>query len=497
MADSEHIEDFKAKLNDLISSFKQFYGSLKTLKGDNVNKTLIKQGDDHWENLHSRMEKMKVAYDTFSNQTAENVDKYVKEINSIEEEDRKDNSVLKNALLEMKTSKVNNSVIQIYEECIAKREERLNRMKNTNEEFSNNINEITEDFANKLERIEKDHTSEVNEMLKNFNENIEIMIDKNEVLKKASLMNNKDPVFIYNGNKISKIDVELVKKYPGSYFYKEYMDNHITADGNIYIDIDGENDDFIIKYMKDDDDSLIEDVKKMNIEKKNKLINDLNFLELPIKKDIINELGCNEDNEMMEAWRDRSVVMVNGQKNSEFTKLLQSKNLMNSLLSNKFTKYIQYNKETKEMIIDMKMKYYDVIEDYLKNGKVNRELVKNHKCDGNEDELMNEMEMIGIELSDEGKKDIISCFYNPLIMNSSKILDTIEYEKYLQKWAGNYNWRLIYRASEHGYTAKSFHECCDDVNGPTLVIIKSSEGWIFGGYTTKSWSGYGIYDDMI
>ena len=151
MEGSEHIEDFKAKLNDLISSFKQFYGSLKTLKGDNVNKTLIKQGDDHWENLHSRMEKMKVAYDTFSNQTAENVDKYVKEINSIEEEDRKDNSVLKNALLEMKTSKVNNSVIQIYEECIAKREERLNRMKNTNEEFSNNINEITEDFANKLE----------------------------------------------------------------------------------------------------------------------------------------------------------------------------------------------------------------------------------------------------------------------------------------------------------------------------------------------------------
>ena len=145
------------------------------------------------------------------------------------------------------------------------------------------------------------------------------------------------------------------------------------------------------------------------------------------------------------------------------------------------------------MIIDMKMKYYDVIEDYLKNGKVNRELVKNHRYDGNDDELMNEMEMIGIELSDEGKKHIISCFYNPLIMNSSKILDTIEYEKYLQKWTGDYNWRLIYRASEHGYTAKSFHECCDDVNGPTLVIIKSSGGWIFGGYTTQSWSGDCIY----
>ena len=45
---------------------------------------------------------------------------------------------------------------------------------------------------------------------------------------------------------------------------------------------------------------------------------------------------------------------------------------------------------------------------------------------------------------------------------------------------------MIYRASEYGYTAKSFHECCDD-KGPTLIIIKSSGGWILGGLTTQSW----------
>ena len=61
----------------------------------------------------------------------------------------------------------------------------------------------------------------------------------------------------------------------------------------------------------------------------------------------------------------------------------------------------------------------------------------------------------------------------------------------------DYKWKLIYRSSEHGYTGSSFHEYCDDVNGPTLVIIKSSEGWIFGGYTTQSWSGKGIYNDIM
>ncbi len=129
----------------------------------------------------------------------------------------------------------------------------------------------------------------------------------------------------------------------------------------------------------------------------------------------------------------------------------------------------------------------------MKNGKFNKELVKKYKDNGSDDELMNEMEMIGIKLDDYQKEEIISCFYNPLIMTSSNILDNIIYEKFLQKWTGNYNWKLIYRASEHRYTAESFHECCDNVNGPTLIIIKSSLGWIFGGYTTQSWSGKGIY----
>ena len=75
-----------------------------------------------------------------------------------------------------------------------------------------------------------------------------------------------------------------------------------------------------------------------------------------------------------------------------------------------------------------------------------------------------------------------------------------QYDDILREWLGNdYKWKLLYRASEHGYTAGSFHRCCDD-KGPTLVIIKSSGGWIFGGYTTQSWSGgrFGsIYYDMI
>jgi hypothetical protein len=48
-------------------------------------------------------------------------------------------------------------------------------------------------------------------------------------------------------------------------------------------------------------------------------------------------------------------------------------------------------------------------------------------------------------------------------------------------------WNLIYRASQDGFEAANFHSECD--NKPnTLVIIKSENGNIFGGYTEQSWN---------
>ena len=47
-------------------------------------------------------------------------------------------------------------------------------------------------------------------------------------------------------------------------------------------------------------------------------------------------------------------------------------------------------------------------------------------------------------------------------------------------------YKLIYRATEDGDTAKNFHENCDGIFG-TLTIIKTRGGWVFGGYTTTSW----------
>ena len=144
------------------------------------------------------------------------------------------------------------------------------------------------------------------------------------------------------------------------------------------------------------------------------------------------------------------------------------------------------------------MKYLDMIQKSLENrNKFDKEFIKEHFDDGDVNELLHEIEMVGIQLTEEEKKEI-SDYYNPMFVNISNIIDNHEYDKCLRNWLGsNYKWKLLYRASEHRYTASSFQECCDD-KGPTLIVIKNSVGWFplytFGGYTTQSWREDSIYD---
>ena len=52
--------------------------------------------------------------------------------------------------------------------------------------------------------------------------------------------------------------------------------------------------------------------------------------------------------------------------------------------------------------------------------------------------------------------------------------------------------KLLYRASEDGFSSSSFHEKCDGIKN-TLTIIKSTNNNIFGGYTGAAWNQKGSY----
>ena len=77
---------------------------------------------------------------------------------------------------------------------------------------------------------------------------------------------------------------------------------------------------------------------------------------------------------------------------------------------------------------------------------------------------------------------------HPLHKTSAILTEHIECVEQVVEWLGDqFQWRLCYRASVHGWSSKDFHTRCDN-KGPTVTIVKVGE-CIFGGYTDQNWKG--------
>ena len=72
------------------------------------------------------------------------------------------------------------------------------------------------------------------------------------------------------------------------------------------------------------------------------------------------------------------------------------------------------------------------------------------------------------------------------LIESSLLIDN-KHDSVLKKWIGNYQMKLVFRASEHHFSGQEFLDVYNKIKGPTLIIIKSTDGWLFGGYTAQSW----------
>ncbi len=137
-------------------------------------------------------------------------------------------------------------------------------------------------------------------------------------------------------------------------------------------------------------------------------------------------------------------------------------------------------------------KHPDIIMKYIETNDISEESLKQFADDT---ELLSDLDVINCKDSNIRLKISRYYFKNPSEFLPDTQIVSQQYDTKLREWFGYYKWKLIYRASEHEYSGKSFHEYCDN-KVSTLIVIKSSGGWIFGGYTTQSWSGDCIYYNM-
>jgi len=75
-------------------------------------------------------------------------------------------------------------------------------------------------------------------------------------------------------------------------------------------------------------------------------------------------------------------------------------------------------------------------------------------------------------------------FYESAILSGRQMTELMS----LCQFSLNQKWKLIYRATRDGFGAADFHSKCDSYQN-SLVIIKSTNGNVFGGYTEQNWSG--------
>ena len=96
-----------------------------------------------------------------------------------------------------------------------------------------------------------------------------------------------------------------------------------------------------------------------------------------------------------------------------------------------------------------------------------------------------------------GLKDKINYYFDLSIIKSSIIPEQKDFEfirerlkkiKINGKQNHELNFELLYKAKRHGDRAQDFHLRCD-IYRNTLIIIKTKEGLIFGGFTSESWEG--------
>ncbi|KAJ5072365.1 pep-cterm sorting domain-containing protein [Anaeramoeba ignava] len=87
--------------------------------------------------------------------------------------------------------------------------------------------------------------------------------------------------------------------------------------------------------------------------------------------------------------------------------------------------------------------------------------------------------------------DLRLCFKPRIRFPQTSIIKKLGHVQLLQNWIGDNEFfasmRLVYSSKKDGSSPKRFHEKCNDL-GKTLVLIETSKGFVFGGYTSIGWT---------
>lgn len=93
-------------------------------------------------------------------------------------------------------------------------------------------------------------------------------------------------------------------------------------------------------------------------------------------------------------------------------------------------------------------------------------------------------------------KERAKCFFGGSLLSAQGASAIFKFLAQTKCDSSKKQWRLIYKASKDGFSSQNFHNFCDN-QGETITVIKSSNGYIFGGYNPVNWTSSSVYtNDM-
>ena len=296
--------------------------------------------------------------------------------------------------------------------------------------------------------------------LEYFEKNEELSeIDANDILNEFEIVHKKlitcdSKVYAFSDGQRREISNELVFKYPECLLNVNMIDiDSRNSNHEIEIDFHLKYLDEMIKYMKNE-----YDISELNGVEFDEFCRELMEIRIPFRMDIMERLW-NGYNEYGVRWKNRCVVVNENDYKMVFDYL--KLHLIHLKLNNEHDR-IEVIKTPSSSSFLFIMKD---LEQYLKDPSnyVKRKFI-----------TLIAINPLFAFFSVDPNHPVIHNYllhYTSSVCFNSYIVENIDYDSNLKEWVGHYDMKLIYRASEHGYTAKSFHYYCDDVNEPTSMFV--------------------------
>ncbi|KAJ5075434.1 hypothetical protein M0811_07404 [Anaeramoeba ignava] len=177
----------------------------------------------------------------------------------------------------------------------------------------------------------------------------------------------------------------------------------------------------------------------------------------------------------------------------DYQKLMQNKNESDFKLIKKTKKLIKKNKENQEQKQENEKQKQEINQKNKENQEQKQENEKQKQEINQKNQEINQIKLIYEEMKsiyEENKsiyEEMKSKYEEKLqkAFSDSEIIKEIEMMKKLKEWINDeffYKMKKGFSTKKDGFTGNQWHSICDN-KGKTLIIIKTTDNYIFGGFT--------------